>query len=1039
MSLPRLRNLFLLSCFVLVTGVVSHGQEPISPHRELLEVLESFEGKYDPKCYATAARLEDFMYGTPLAEEARHLKNRLIKRFVLTVWRQASAGLGDGKPVDRPAIDKSLGTLLEWETAPGDGPTVVKFGGGEGASFSITARDLRQYGSVAYSLRAILAGQQENLLSPDGLPRLAPDAVDRLRLAADLVGLSLLQGADRLAVKSGEREISTDRIAASWRGLFGTAAERGADAGRPGGLEAPEGQPLLAGIIAQKRASYAAYNQISNQLFVRNLQVYFARLSWPKDPGRARVFRQAFTESVIAFAADLYRDAAEQAAKAGAAVIGEREVAISAQRFLPHEVNQYEDVIFFPRLGRERSITIESYDFDAFRDSGIHWHYLGNALEDLAAEKLPDADPFAAELLAEMVANFGVLALRMAGEEGIARDEERLSVELLELAMRRMQVSVSASHRAVDGGETEPAAGSISSADGGGTSSFVELGGESGIDYMHRSSDWLSRLLRSYLRSGEGTGTITIPPAFGGSGLAAEDVNGDGAIDLLFLGGLGNRLFLGKGDGSFTDATASSGLAYRRPEDRQPGEARQPLVADFDNDGHQDVFISYVDDPHRLYRGHGDGTFSDVTATAGLGGEGLVGGPATAFDYDNDGLLDIYICYFGNYVRGVLPTLKRRNENATANRLFRNLGGMRFVDVTGEAGVGDPGWGQSALHCDFDGDGNEDLISGNDFGVNRYYRNRGDGRFEEVSAALGTDKPSYTMSLSTADLNGDLRPDIYVSNIVTMNKDEKYVLPNEGTRMKFDLAKLAHLRVIGANDLFLSLRGGGYSLGEVVGRGYARTGWAWDADFFDADLDGDDDLYVLNGMNEFNLYSSRSPYFMDPEDPAASNAYVPISPREPNVYFENDEGKLNAPEQPSGLEFLGNSRSAAFLDWDGDGDLDVATNNFGEAARLFTNRAAGKDSRWIKLKLAGSPQHGINRDAIGARVIIHLPGGRKILREVRSSTGYQSVHPKEIHAGLGSADEVDIEIIWPGGDRQVVSGLRANRQHRIAFQPGPAE
>jgi hypothetical protein len=740
---------------------------------------------------------------------------------------------------------------------------------------------------------------------------------------------------------------------------------------------------------------------------------------------------------MIAFAADLYRDAARQATEAGDGLIGENAVAISGQRFLPHRVNDYEDVIFFPRLGRDERVTIEAYDCDAFRDSGIHWFYLGSALGDLSDANLPDSDPFAAEMLADYIAQFGVLLLRVAGEEGIKRDRERLSIDLLEHGMKRLQGLLTAHAAAtVDGGEV--AEKPIVSAARGGGAMFKEVGEESGVAFMHRSSDWLNRLLRSYLQKDDATGVITIPPAFGGSGMAAEDINGDGHVDLLLLGGLGNRLYLGLGEGRFEDFTERSGIAYTRASDQLPGEPRQPLIADLDNDGHQDILITYVDDEHQLYKGLGDGTFTNVTTGAKLGGRNLVGGPATCFDFDNDGLLDIYITYFGDYVHGVLPTLKRKNSNGLPNRLFRNLGGMRFVDVTEHAGVGDTGWGQGATHSDFDGDGWQDLIVGNDFGVNLYYRNRGDGTFEDVSGKLGTDKPSYTMSISATDLNGDLAPDFYISNIVTMNKDEKYVLPNADTRMKFNLEKLAHLRVVGANDLFVSRPAGGggvaYELSGSVGRGYSATGWAWDADFFDADLDGDDDLYVLNGMNEFNLYSSRSPYFMDPSDPGAKNAYVPVAPEEANVYFENTEGKLRTPDEPSGLEFNGNSRSAAYLDWDNDGDLDVVTNNYHERARMFENVGPRTGANWIKLKLTGDPENSINLDAIGARIILHLPDGRTVWREVQGSTGYMSVHPKLVHAGLGAAQSVDADVHWPNGKQQRFERLGVNRVHQLRFE-----
>ena len=421
---------------------------------------------------------------------------------------------------------------------------------------------------------------------------------------------------------------------------------------------------------------------------------------------------------------------------------------------------------------------------------------------------------------------------------------------------------------------------------------FSDVTAEVGIDVEHRSSDWLNRQLRTCLPgSAPGVGNITIPPAFGGSGVAAADVNGDDLPDVLILSGRGNRLYLNDGRGGFVDVTVAAGLDWRRPDDHQPGEPRQPIIADLDNDGLQDILITYVNDAHRIYRNVGDARFVDVTDRANLGGAGLVGGSATVFDFDRGGLLDVYITYFGDYVGGVLPTLRRRNVNGLPNRLFRNTGNFVFEDVTEGSGVDNRGWAQAVSHTDLDGDGWQDLIVGNDFGINAYYRNRGDGTFESVASTLGTDKPSYTMNIGIADLNDDGAPDFYISNIVTMNKDETYVLPTEDTVMRFDPDNLATLRVIEANDLFLSgsAPDGGprYTPSGRVGRGYSSTGWSWDADFFDADNDGDDDLYVLNGMNEFAVYSSENPYYTDPLDNAQWQVYIPVAEKESNVFFIN--------------------------------------------------------------------------------------------------------------------------------------------------------
>ena len=341
--------------------------------------------------------------------------------------------------------------------------------------------------------------------------------------------------------------------------------------------------------------------------------------------------------------------------------------------------------------------------------------------------------------------------------------------------------------------------------------------------------------------------------------MAAEDIDKDGWVDVLLLGGRGNQLLKNDKGQGFIDITKAAGLDWKR-SDGHYGEARQPIIADFDNDGRQDIFISYANDLHRIYRNKGDGTFEDMTDKATLGGAGLVGGPCTALDYNNDGLLDLYIGYFGNYLKGELPTLKRHNTNASPNRLFKNTGNFTFQDVSEDSGLKNQGWTQAIGHSDINRDGWQDLIVGNDFGINAYYINNQDGTFTDQSLKYGTDKPSYTMNVGIGDLNKDLRPDFYISNIVVMEKDDKYVMPNEDTPAHFDPSSLSTMRVVEANDLFMSSidKAGEmvYQKSSAVGRGYAATGWSWDADFFDFDKDGDEDLYCLTGMNQYSVYGT---------------------------------------------------------------------------------------------------------------------------------------------------------------------------------------
>lgn len=998
----------------------------------IAEILK-LEQQREPKCYATASRLEDVMFGTPLDHQARFAKNRLQTAWVDWIWSEASAkARAEGaEMVAAGHVEAALVDRLQHRT-DALGHHSVTLGTRQVA---LHANDKRQYASIAYSLRAVLAVQQQLMLSPDS-ERLLLDqgAVATLADALDYLALAALKLADEQARLSNRQELEAENLSQAWLALSGQPMP-GAEEAVAANVEPPAAADLslLRRMIEQKLASYEAYNNVSQQLFMRNLQVYFARSRWPADEAASTAFRAAFTEAMIRFTRDLYLGAEAKARQRQAAAISEADVEAFSKAFIPHRINEYEDALFFPNLPREQQVAIESYDMDAFRDPGWHWRYLEATINESGFSPQLQLDPFAAELLTENVAQFGVLILRVAGDLGRASGGEEISVQWLQQAFDSIQQRVDAHAAAAP--VVISSAAIVSATHSGATAShFTEVAEPMGIRYQHRNADWLNRQLRSFLQKDASTGVITIPPAFGGSGVAAEDIDNDGRVDVLLLGGRGNRLYRNTGEG-FEDITEVAGLAWTRSEDKHPGEARQPLIADLDNDGWRDIVITYVDDDHRVYRNIEGKRFEDVTASAGLGGKGLVGGPATVFDYDGDGRLDLYIQYFGDYPKGVLPTLARRNNNGLPDRLFRNLGGFRFEDVTEQAGLGDTGWGQSTTHTDFDGDGLQDLISGNDFGTNRYYRNLGNGRFQEVSAELGTDKPSFTMSLGITDLNRDLRPDIYVSNIVTMNKDETYVMPNRDMPAKFNPEKLKAMRVVEANDLFISGQVAGnqrYQLSTAVGRGHSSTGWAWDADFFDADNDGDDDLYVLNGMNEYNVYSRENPYYTDPIENRRQQVEFPQAGMAANVFFENHDGRFGNVAAGSGLDVISNSRSAAYFDFDGDGDLDVVVNDYQGPARLFRNESQGNGNHWIAVQLVGDPAQGVNRDAIGARLVARA-GAHQVFREVRGSEGYMSVHPRSQHFGIGRETKVELEVRWPNGRLQTIKGLEAGRLHRIVY------
>ncbi|CAA0094994.1 Uncharacterised protein [BD1-7 clade bacterium] len=1005
-------------------------------HSPILQSIGELEGESDPKCYATASRLEDFIYGTPLNDGARFAKIDYQKALVEGLWREASIAAqraGESR-IDRGRIRPYFRAISDLQRMPNQDWLVKP--ANQASEILIEADIYRQYSSIAYSLRAILAVQQDGLFSDVLLLPLADDALEDMKLFLDLYTLAVLQVADAAAREHDLYEIDEPLFGAAWKSLNDiTGAMSAAVAHMPRKTATVKASfTLTEQIIAEKLAAYQAYNDISNKVFIRNLQVYFARMPWPSDPEKADVFKRVYSEIMVGFALDLYAGAEKIADQRQHPFIRVEDVKAYAEAFIPHRINEYEDATFFPKLPAKKQLTLESYDMDAFRDGGGHWRYLQWAMEDKAFNARKPLDPFSAELMAENIAQFGVLVLRVAGMAAKEQKHETLQAEDLVHSVAFIQRRIDQNGQVQTQASAAPKliSSNITTSDGE-FQWFDEVSKNVGINMEHRSSDWLNRLLRSLVMKDKNTGILAIPPAFGGSGIAAEDINNDGFTDLLILSGRGNKLYLNDGNGGFKDITASSGIAWLGG-DNHPGEARQPIIADLNNDGLQDILITYVNAAHRVYQNIDGLTFKDVTEKTNLGGRSGVAGPATVFDFDNDGQLDVYIAYFGDYIHGVKPTLARENTNGQANRLFKNLGDFVFADVTLGSGTDNTGWGQALTHTDFDGDGLQDLIVGNDFGVNSYLRNLGGGKFENVADELQTGKPSYTMGIALSDLNDDGLPDVYISNIVTMNKDQKYVLPSKDTPANFDPEKLAHMRVVEANDLFISRDGGElpvYAQSKSVGRGYSSTGWSWGADFLDFDNDGDDDLYVLNGMNEYAVYSDKafdekSGYHQREE------VYMPVSSKETNVFFSNEGGKLNNSSKQSGLDVLVNSRSAAYLDYDNDGDLDIAVNNYHAPAMFFNNNAEQFDNHSFKIRLIGDPKKKTSRDAIGARIIVSLDDGNKIWREVHGSTAYLTSPPKEQHFGLGDFQNATVQVIWPNGTRQSVGRLEAGQRYRIS-------
>ena len=1033
-----MKKLVTTALFVFAVPLFAQDDKALADLRKALgldatvQAIQSLENQRDAKCDATANRLENFMYGTPLSHAGREKKNELQKALIFNVWNEAS-GVARAQGADAVTPEMLAPIIQKHVPYRMDDAKNAHVPLPDGSELLLEERDVRQYGTVAYALRAILATQQDALLTPDvKLVALSPEAVQTMKQMVDVYTLAALNLSDKAARKAGQKELDAALMADAWKRVAPLTAQKVALApqtSKPG--------EVLRKIIAQKLVSFRTYNDAADPLLYSNIQSFFARHPWPNDVEKTKEITGAFTGVVMDFIAETLVRAQAKAKAEGSPIVRERHIAAVFDEWAPYDVNIYEDVIFFARLPKEQQVYIEAYDADSLRDSGLHWHLIRQVIDTPNFPLELDLDPFAAELLAEGDAQIGVLTFRVAGAIAKKEGSPALQASHIIAAQKEIAQRFAANVKAKPQPKVATKVASTTAKTTVAGKFFEDVTPQTGVEFVHRTSDWLSRFQRTFLYSQKGTDapkqgqepSHDVPPAFSGSGIASEDVDHDGDADILIVGGLGNRLYLNDGKGSFTDATEKAGLNWLGA-DEKPGEPRQPLIVDFDNDGNDDVFISYVNAPHRVYRNNGDGTFTDVTAKANLGGEGLVGGPAAAFDYDRDGLLDLYIGYYGNYVKGVGPSLSRVNTNATPNKLFRNTGNFTFKDVSAESGTENTGWTQAVAAVDFDLDSWPDLIVGNDFGVNAYYKNLGNGKFEDVARKLGTDLPSSSMNVGTADLNKDGHPDVYISNIVAMVKDEKYVLPTEETRMKRKAEKLATMRVVQNNHLFTSAASPElhYLVNEAVDPTDTATGWAWDADFFDFDNDGDDDLYLVNGLHEYLLYQSE---FKVNTPEGEKQMKFAVSEREPNVFFVNEGGKLANRSGDSGADFSGNSRSAAYLDMENDGDLDVVVNNFNDRAVFLRNTAEALHHNWIKLELAGDPAQKTNADAIGARIIVRTPSGNKIWREVQTATGYLSQHPKQQHIGLGKDDVADVTVVWPNGETREYKGLAAGKLHTI--------
>jgi hypothetical protein len=480
-------------------------------------------------------------------------------------------------------------------------------------------------------------------------------------------------------------------------------------------------------------------------------------------------------------------------------------------------------------------------------------------------------------------------------------------------------------------------------------------------------------------------------------GVATLDYNNDGRTDIFFTNGaelpslqktgprFWNRLYRNDGDWKFTDVTEEAGVAGR-------GYAQGVAVADYDNDGDQDIFVAGVFE-NQLLQNQGDGSFLDVTKSAGIA-EGQWAVAAGWFDYNNDGVLDLMVIHYadwnlefdrycGDRDRDLRVYCHPQYFKAIPNFLYRGNGDGTFTDVSKSSGIlAFEGRGMSVAFADYDGNGYTDAFVTNDALHDFLFRNNGDGTFEEDALLAGValpdmGKPISSMGADFRDYDNDGLPDIFLTAL----EGETFPLfENDGSGMFRDVT-------------FAS------KIGPQVN---ALSGWS--LGFADFDNDGWKDLFTANShANDIIFKFQNTDYKM-------RNA----------ILRNNGDKTFSDVTEASGSMFEARKghRGSAFADFDGDGRVDIVVSALSGKAELWRNTSDA--GHWITLRLRGTAS---NRDGIGAS--IRIDDQHNLMN---TAVGYASSSGLGVHFGLGKQAEIpEIEIVWPGGKKQVLTKVSADQ------------
>jgi hypothetical protein len=520
----------------------------------------------------------------------------------------------------------------------------------------------------------------------------------------------------------------------------------------------------------------------------------------------------------------------------------------------------------------------------------------------------------------------------------------------------------------------------------------------------------LTRIDLDFTQANSPTSRKYLPETMGG-GVALLDYDNDGRLDIFLVNGAKiddpmkpgqmpdksdrkywNRLYHQNPDGTFTDVTEKAGLTGM-PQNRY---GMGVAVGDYDNDGFEDIYVTGYGG-NTLYHNNGDGTFTDVTARAGVAASGW-STSAGFFDYDNDGKLDLFVARYldwnfdadpfcGEHKPGGRSYCHPDNYRGVTNILYHNNGDGTFTEVSQKAGIANPsGKSLGVAFADFDGDGWPDIYVANDSVQCFLYRNNRNGTFTDVSltAGVGFNEDGKTfagMGVDFSDYDNDGHPDIIVTDL----SNQRYMLYRNNADGTFTDATNA----------------------SGIGRLSAKYS-GWSVRLADLDNDGWKDLFVAQGhvIDNIEVTSPNLKYLQPP------------------LLLRNLHGRFSEMNAGPALKTPWAGRGAAFGDIDNDGDIDIVVANIGQKAYILRNDG-GNRNNWIGVRASGRKS---NRDGIGCRVKVISSAGLAQYYTINTAAGYLSASDKRLIVGLGP-DKIAklVEIHWPSGATQTFENVPAGK------------